>query len=50
MSEAQRIINDLRAAAEWLKEHGRNTNTALISICERAAEYLEKHTEREGKE
>lgn len=38
MSEAQRIINDLRSAAEWLKEHGRNTNTALIGICERAAD------------
>ena len=49
-SEAQNIINDLRSVAEWFKEHGRNTNTAVISICERAADYLEKHAEREDHE
>ena len=34
------IINDLRAVAEWFREHGENTNKAVIPICERAAEHI----------
>ena len=30
------VISELQAASEWYKEHGRNTNTAIVGICDRA--------------
>ncbi len=34
------VINELQAASEWYKEHGRNTNTAIVGICERAIDFI----------
>ena len=36
------ITKDLQSAAEWFKAHGKNTNTAIIGICERAADLINK--------
>lgn len=33
---ASEIIIELQAAREWFTIHGRNTNTAIIGICDRA--------------
>lgn len=35
-------VTALRHAKEWVAEHGRNTNTALGSICEQAADDIEQ--------
>ncbi len=31
-----KVIEELQAASEWFAEHGRNTNTAIVGICDRA--------------
>ncbi len=36
------IKKDLQAAMEWFAEHGRNTNTAIIGICERALDLINR--------
>lgn len=36
------IIKELRSAAEWFTEHGRNTNTAIVGICERAIDHINR--------
>ena len=41
MTEAE-IMKDLKSAAEWFTEHGRNTNTAIIGICERAIDLINR--------
>ena len=54
------VIKELQHASEWFEKHGRNTNTAIIGICDRAVdlinrqkaeiERLEKANERFAKE
>lgn len=34
------IIKDLICASAWFKGHGRNTNKAIIGICERAVDTI----------
>ena len=36
------IIKDLQSASEWFIEHGRNTNTAIIGICDRAVDLINR--------
>lgn len=36
------IKNELQSAIEWFTEHGRNTNTAIIGICERALDLINR--------
>lgn len=36
------IIKELQNAAEWFKGHGRNTNTAIMEICERAGKFIDE--------
>ena len=36
------IIKELRASSEWFTEHGRNTNTAIVGICDRAIELINR--------
>ena len=36
------IVKDLKSAAEWFRGHGKNTNTAIIGICERAADLINR--------
>lgn len=36
------IIKDLQCASEWFAEHGRNTNTAIIGICDRALDLINR--------
>jgi predicted transcriptional regulator len=38
----EEIIMDLQNASEWFKEHGKNTNTAIIGICERAVDLINR--------
>ena len=37
MTDTDKALLELKSAAEWFKKHGKNTNTAIIGICERAA-------------
>lgn len=39
-TETKAIIEMLEACAAWFEKHGKNTNTAAISICRDAAERL----------
>lgn len=34
------VISELQAVSEWFAEHGRNTNTAVVGICERAIDFI----------
>lgn len=36
MSDHYSVVAELKSAAKWFSQHGRNTNTAIIGICERA--------------
>lgn len=36
------IIKALESASEWFKEHGRNTNTAIVGICDRAVDLINR--------
>jgi DNA repair exonuclease SbcCD ATPase subunit len=36
------ITEELQNSAEWFEQHGRNTNTAIIGICHRAIEELNR--------
>ena len=36
------VIKELQSASEWFTEHGRNTNTAIIGICDRAIELINR--------
>ena len=38
----EQIISDLQSASEWFTEHGRNTNTAIIGICDRAVDLINR--------
>jgi hypothetical protein len=38
----EQIISDLHSASEWFTEHGRNTNTAIIGICDRAVDLINR--------
>lgn len=35
-----KIVNELQSASEWFTEHGRNTNTAIVGICDKAIEFI----------
>ena len=34
------VVAELKSAAEWFSKHGRNTNTAIIGIVNRAIEVI----------
>ena len=34
------VVAELKSAVEWFSKHGRNTNTAIIGICNRAIEVI----------
>lgn len=36
----EEIIGELAAAKMWFTEHGKNTNTAIVGICDRAINYI----------
>lgn len=36
------VITELKSAAEWFAQHGRNTNTAIIGICNRAVDLINR--------
>lgn len=36
------IIKELQSASEWFKIHGSNTNTAIIGICDRAVDLINR--------
>ena len=36
------IKKELQSAMEWFAEHGRNTNTAIIGICERTLDLINR--------
>ena len=36
------IIKELQCASEWFTKHGRNTNTAVIGICDRAVDLINR--------
>lgn len=36
------IKNELQSAIEWFTKHGRNTNTAIIGICERTLDLINR--------
>lgn len=36
------IIKELQCASEWFTQHGRNTNTAVIGICDRAVDLINR--------
>ena len=36
------MIKELQSASEWFKEHGRNTNTAIVWICDRALDLINR--------
>lgn len=36
------IIRELLNASKWFAEHGRNTNTAIIGICDRAVDIINR--------
>ena len=37
---ANEVVAELKSAVEWFSKHGRNTNTAIIGICNRAIEVI----------
>lgn len=34
------VVAELKSASEWFSKHSRNTNTAIIEICNRAVEVI----------
>lgn len=40
----EEIIKELQSAAEWFRKHGKNTNTAIIGICERAVDHIQRQS------
>lgn len=36
------IIKELQGASKWFNKHGRNTNTAIIGICNRAVDLINR--------
>ena len=42
MNKDNSIIHELKACSLWFKEHGRNTNTSIVEVCDRAAEYIKE--------
>ena len=38
--QTEEVVTELRNAAKWFEEHGRNTNTIIIEICKRAEEVI----------
>lgn len=42
MSEKDSVVAELKSAAVWFTQHGRNTNTAIIGICKRAIDLINR--------
>lgn len=42
MTDTEIIIKELQCASHWFANHGRNTNTAIIGICERAVDLINR--------
>lgn len=42
MNKDNSIIHELKACSLWFKEHGRNTNTSVVEICDKAAKYIKE--------
>ena len=40
MTDTEKVIEELQSASKWFAEHGRNTNTAIIGICDRAVDEI----------
>lgn len=38
----EEVISELQSASEWFTEHGKNTNTAIIGICNRAVDLINR--------
>lgn len=38
----EEVVAELKSASEWFTEHGRNTNTAIIGICDRAVDLINR--------
>lgn len=38
----EKIIEELQAASMWFEEHGKNTNTAIVGICARAIDHINR--------
>lgn len=41
------LVKRLRGCADWFRKHGRNTNSAVISVCEDAADRIELYYKKE---
>ena len=37
-----KVIEELQSASKWFAEHGKNTNTAVIGICDRAVDEINR--------
>jgi hypothetical protein len=37
-----KIVEELQAASMWFEEHGKNTNTAIVGICARAIDHINR--------
>lgn len=37
-----KIVEELQAASVWFEEHGKNTNTAIVGICARAIDHINR--------
>ena len=38
----EEVIKDLQSACKWFEEHGKNTNRAIVGICERAVDLINR--------
>ena len=45
IANTKRVLLELKSAAEWFTKHGRNTNSAIIGICKRAYEEINRQQE-----
>ena len=37
-----KVIEELQSASKWFAEHGRNTNTAIVGICDKAVDEINR--------
>ena len=42
MTDTEKVIEELQSASKWFAEHGRNTNTAIVGICDRAVDEINR--------
>ena len=38
----EEVITELKSASEWFNKHGKNTNTAIVGICDRAVDLINR--------